>query len=304
MNLFRYDQITYAEKIYNYGFQTKHKPTELKLLVLYYRDILKYTPHERRDKLESFCKKYLLDYNYEKDFKIIDKVLKHGDDKNNKLIKIESIPIYTSEFDFVNKLDLPYNHKKFVFALLVYTKVKNAICEMRGKESKPSSYVSGEKISYDEVMSMAKISIKLRVHEDLVNELKRVGLVESLNRGCIEILFINNIPLCDDVLFDIKNFEDAGYYFDYYNNVKGVYLCKTCGSPFKARSNRQEYCKQHTYAYEPVQKKIVTCIDCGKDFETDSRLRQIERCKSCYKKYRRNYLSLKENARYNNKVEN
>ena len=48
MNIYKYKDLNYAQKIYKDGFLTKYRDTELKLVALYMRDILNITKKQDR----------------------------------------------------------------------------------------------------------------------------------------------------------------------------------------------------------------------------------------------------------------
>ena len=295
MKNYKYNELGYAELIYSAGFQTKHIPTELRLVVLYLRDVLKYKPKQRKSEIESFCEKYIPDFNIAKHFRLIDKSLARGLDKKQKLVVVSEIPIRKAEFKYINSLPLPYNFRKVLFALLVQNKLNKAVYKIKNGEVLNNIYFKGGRKEYGEVKKMAKLPQGVKINEDVIYHLNEAGLVLAKHQGLIELAFINNIPTGSKVMFSVKKYEDAGWYFDYYNNIKGVKLCKICGSPFKSRSNCQEYCKEHLSTYIPAETKIITCVDCEISFEVNSLDNQTTRCPSCYKKYRKNIIN--ENAK-------
>ena len=73
-----------------------------------------------------------------------------------------------------------------------------------------------------------------------------------------------------------------------------VVFCQDCGEEVKIRSSnntktvRCEKC-QKIADYRPVGKKIVTCIDCGKEFEVDARNMKKIRCNECQSEHRKEW---------------
>jgi len=57
---------------------------------------------------------------------------------------------------------------------------------------------------------------------------------------------------------------------------------------FEKKSEAQKYCKK-CGKYQPMETKIIICIDCGKEIMVNGIVKKQERCSECYKKYRNNY---------------
>ena len=59
----------------------------------------------------------------------------------------------------------------------------------------------------------------------------------------ISLNFLNECKQTGNVVIEIKDYENIGWYFDYYNHVDGVILCGYCNQPVKKIKNNQKYCK-------------------------------------------------------------
>lgn len=71
------------------------------------------------------------------------------------------------------------------------------------------------------------------------------------------------------------------------NNIpKNSIQCEKCGDRFVKSFHNQRFCNKCT-TYEPLGKKIIKCVDCGKEVEVDARNMTKNRCDECYKVYRR-----------------
>ena len=113
MNIYKYKDLNYAQKIYKDGFLTKYRDTELKLVALYMRDILNITKkQDRKEALHKFCEKHLPDYHRMKYYKLINKVVDYSCCKKNFLITIDSIPVMKAEIDYINNQELSVDEKK------------------------------------------------------------------------------------------------------------------------------------------------------------------------------------------------
>lgn len=297
---YKYDEISYAEKIYKDNkFQTKHIPTELKLLVLYYRDYLKLKAKDRKEKLTQFCIDNIPNYNRATHFKIVNRALQKGSNKKEKLVKIESIPIYQKELDYINGLDIQYDYKKMLFAFLVQMRLNKTMFEIRNKdkEYKSTNYFKGGKQKYQNIKSMANVNSKIDINDDFINDLSQGDnpLITIMYAGLIRLDFLNNCKQEGDTVIEVKDYENVGWYLDYYNRVDKIVLCDYCGQPFKQRHRNECYCKKHK-EYQPMETKIINCVDCDKEVIIDSKDNQTTRCKECQ------YLAtLEKYKRYNKK---
>jgi len=241
---YKYNELVYAEEIYKNGFMTKHFPTELRLLVLYFRDILELKPKEREYKLYEFCKKYIPNFRKEKFYKIINKALNSGLHKDQKLITILKIDVYQEELDYINSLDVNQNYKKVMFTFLVQRKLDKTVYELKHgvNDEYNMLFFKGGTKKYNNIKKIAHIPNKIHINDEIINNLGKLGLVAILHRGTILLDYIKNCKQEGDIVFSITNYDNIGLYLDYYNNVKNVIKCERCQEIIKAKNNRQKYC--------------------------------------------------------------
>lgn len=240
----KYNELAYAELICNNGIQSKYLFTELKLLVLYYRDVLELKPKERELALYNFCYKYIYNFKKEKYYKIIKQVLNKGLNKEVKLIVVDKINIYTLELKYINSLDINYQYKKILFAFLVKHKLNRIIYKIKNNKDYNTLYFKGSKQKYSEIKKMSNIPHKLNLHTEGIHNLNQLGLINILYRGAINLDYIENCKEEGDVAIAITDFENVGLYFDYYNKIKRVIKCEECDKPIRKKSNKQKYCSE------------------------------------------------------------
>jgi hypothetical protein len=241
---YKYNELKYAELIYNEGFKTKYFLTELKLLVLYYRDILKYDCEKIELEVNNFCKIYIPNFKKEKFFKIINAAIKISTNKNKKLINIDKILITKCEIDYINNLDVKYEYKKIMFTFLVQMKLNKFVYELNNKDVYTNIFFEGGNKKYNNIKKMAYINNKISMHDEVINELSKLGLITILHRGLIILDYLKNCIECDNIIFEIKNFEHVGLYLDYYNNIDKVKKCENCENIIKAKNNKTKYCDE------------------------------------------------------------
>lgn len=217
----------------------------------------------------------------------------YGSKRNNKLVTIEKINIYQNEIDYINSLDIKYDYKKILFAFLVQKKLNKVMCETRNHKEYKSIYFKGGKRKYQHIKSMANVSNNIKINDDFINDVSQgeSPIIKSLNAGLISLEFLNNCHQNGNVAIEVKNYEDVGWYFDYYNCVDKIVLCKQCGRPFKQKHGNEEYCDD-CKGYQEIKKKVVYCIDCGKEVIVDAKDNQTTRCEECYKKWRTEYYRI------------
>lgn len=283
MNRYKYKDLVYAQKIYSDGFLTKYRETELKLVALYMRDVLEITKkQERKEALHKFCEKHLKDYHRMKYYKLINKVLDYSCSKKNYLINIDSVPVMKSEIDYLNGQDISIDEKKVLFTLLITYKLRKLYFEIK-KPNEPydNMYFKGGTTQYSDLKKVSNIHNKLDINIDIISELAVKGYVKIYSRGCIRLNFIEEIV--DDtgeVAFEMTDYNNIGYWFEWYNGNKRIGKCTKCGHVFYKKSNHQIYCSE-CQGYEKQGVKTLICCDCGKEFEVKSKNVKTQRCDKC-----------------------
>lgn len=240
---YKYNELEYAELVFKKGFQTKHIPTELRLLVLYLRDVVGLKPKQREEAIYEFCKLHIPKFKKEKFFKTINKALKTGLKKEQKLITIPYIDVSQGEIDYINSLDIMYEYKKVLFAFLVQMKLNKQIYEYKFDKEYNSIYFKGGRKKYSVIKNMSNIPTKMSLNDEVINELSNKGYIQILHKGAILLKYLEDCIFSGDVIIKITDFENVGYYFDYYNGVKDVILCEVCSQPTKKTGKNQKMCK-------------------------------------------------------------
>jgi len=255
---YKYNELEYAEIIYNNGFQSKYISTELRLLVLYFRDVLDMKIKEREFSLYKFCNEYIYDFKKENYYKIINKALKIGSNKQQKLITISKVDIYKSELDYINSLNINQEYKKVMFTFLVYLKLNKIIYEYKYNKVYNMQYFYGGKIKYNNIKNISNIPKNMSLNDEVINTLGNLQLVTILHKSKIRLNYIKNCIPEGEIVIEVRDFENIGLYLDYYNNIKGIIKCIKCEKIIKVKNNRQKYCdicwkekhKEHDRKYQ------------------------------------------------------
>jgi hypothetical protein len=256
---------------------------------MYYKEVLKIKEDDRKVKLEEFCAKYMLDYKKEKHYRIMNRALNAAKKKCNKLVVIDHIDVYQDELNYINSLELPYDYKKIMFTFLVDKKLKQYIDKLKNKKQKKDKkeenkfYFKGGKQRYKYITEIAHVPKVLKINEEVIHELGEKKLVTILHSGLISLDYLNNCTETGGILKPaIKQFEDIGWYSNLYNGISDIRICEDCGIVFKKKSNYQIKCIQCS-PYQPIENKIIVCVDCGKEVEVDARNMTKSRCTECQK---------------------
>lgn len=302
MNKYKYKDLVYAQKIYKDGFLTKYRDTELRLLALYMRDMLGIVKkQERKEALHKFCEKHLPDYHKMKYYKLINKVIDYSCNKKNFLINIDSIPVMKCEMDYLNCQKISDDEKKVLFALLVTHKLHKTYFEMKKPDKSYNNiYFKGGTARYGDLKKISNIHNNLDINIDIISRLANMGYIMIYGRGCIRLDFIEKIiDNTGETAFEITDYNNIGYWLEWYNSNTRIGKCEKCGNVFYKKSNRQIYCPD-CQGYEKTGTKILICRDCGREFEVDSNSRRI-RCDLCYKKERQR-INRERISKYRSKI--
>lgn len=248
---YKYNELAYAELISKNGFQTSHLFTELKLLALYYKQVLGYKPKQRREQVLAFCEEYIPLFNRAKYYKIINQALSQADKPNACLIVVDKIPVYKKEMDYIRHCDTTYEIKKVLFTFLIQWKINQKIYTEKNKKEYTTFYFKGGKSKYNTLKKMSNISNKLNINTDIISELNDKHLITVYHNGLISLEFLKEcLDLKGDspLLFEIKgNYQDIGYWYEYYNPIvtqqnHNIDFCQCCGSAYIKKKNVQKYC--------------------------------------------------------------
>jgi hypothetical protein len=241
---YKYNELAYAELVFKKGFQTKHIPTELRLLVLYLRDEVGMKPKEREVAVYQFCKKHITGFKKENFFKKINKALKSGLNKEQKLIVVLKIDIYNKELEYINSFEIPQEYKKVMFAFLVQNRLNKAVYEYKFNKVYSNISFKGGIKKYNNIKKMSNIPIKMLLNDEVINELDKLKLVTILHKGMIILNYIENCIQEDEVIMTVTDFENVGMYLDCFNNLNGVKKCagENCDKNIKITNNKNKYC--------------------------------------------------------------
>jgi len=257
----QYNEVAYGEKIYNGGFQSKNYRYDLLILSKYLKHEKELTKEQHVEYITEFCEKYFTDYNPILCGDMIDKAIENGRKLKNKPLVIESIPIYMSEMQAIDKWDICADYKKILLTMLFDRKLS---CESRIQLGEMvddiSLYFKGSPRKYGDVKKRSKIKGKYDI-DIVIKELNDLGIVESKYKGDIVLKFAEGIEY-GEIFYNVKeiDFDKVGLVYDYYKGDK-VKECAFCGVLIKVTTSNNLYCetckkeKQLEHQRESMKKK-------------------------------------------------
>ncbi len=254
---YKYNEIEYAKLIYEKGIQDLNfLPTELRLVATYLRRNMNLKPKSMKEELYKWCetKSGIKDFKIEKYYKILNKAINQATKKGSCLIQVKEINIFDYELKYIDNLVIDsqyeYECKKVIFTLLCKAKLNKLISKQRNEleDKEMSMYFQGGTKKYNELKKMANLSQKIKINENIFYDLSKNELITPMFNGLIILNFIKNIIELEsqfedkNVVINIKHFENFGYYYDFYNGVKGIKQCQNCGKLIKIKGRNSQYC--------------------------------------------------------------
>ena len=267
------NEYTYAENLLNkQDLKTcdlGDKPSStLNLLARYYREIGK-NDDEIKELLSDFLNRCLKD-KY-KESKWIDSIFYQVvKSKKYNLKKVDNVIVTKSEIEIIQSVK-GKSRQKVLFTLLILAKYYNAVSD------KNKNWTN---LEYKKIFKLANVQLSIQNQALLINDLYNCGFVnvsKNVGKPNIQVNFVDNES---DTVLTITRLKDLGK--EYLMFCREDYIrCQKCGTLVKNYRNTNKYCKT-CGQYQPIETKIITCVDCGKEIEINSSSRKI-RCNDCYR---------------------
>jgi DNA-directed RNA polymerase subunit RPC12/RpoP len=185
---------------------------------------------------------------------------------------IDSVKITKKEMDIITAQN-NLRYEKILFVLLCMAKVQKA-----------SYGFDNGLISYNitDLFKTARVSVPVDERENILHQflkLDLIGLPMKNDTKCLFVKFVDEYE--DDIVLEL-NEQDCGelaYAYLKYTGKSKVFRCAKCGKLIKQSKKFGDLCKgcqEFT-----TNMKIKWCIDCGKEFQIDSRNMTKCRCEQC-----------------------
>lgn len=221
-----FDEYKHAEKMIRCGFQTNNTKFELQLLANYFREN-GVVDAEIEEKLHSFAKENLSNYNRVKYYKLIDNVITRS--KKSKLKVSNSVNITEAELKTIESEE-NIKCQKLMFVYLVLAKYYMS-------NNHTEKYYVGCKDN--DIFNLCDMYIRKQDKLDLMHYLTKKGYITpTLSMSSI----INYVNEDSPSVIQLVPNTDMIYYFERY---LGGFIteCASCGLLTRKRSNRTKYCK-------------------------------------------------------------
>ena len=278
------DEKKYAENLLENGLEGGKVHNSLNILARYYYYIHGYRRKKISEMLEQFMLLNYDKYRYNTSWwdDVIDSTARKAGRKG--LLSIEGIYITHKELEKISSIK---NNvlERLAFTLLCLAKLGNA------KSCKNNGWVNlGDK----DIYKLARITCSVAERDYKLHDLLELGLIELPKRPpnmSVRVSFINDNS--KNKLF-ISDFRELGYEYLKYKGQNFV-RCANCGILVRGNKyNTKKYCSACS-KYIKLNKKILICVDCGKEFITDNMANKKIRCDKCQETYRKKIIN--ENAK-------
>jgi hypothetical protein len=281
----RRNDFEYVEWILANGFDLNNNNLleQMRLLAIYYRDELDLKPKQREQQLIKFCEEHIPGFRYEIYYSLIDKAINASRKKENKLIYIPHVDIYSEELKYIDALDVSHYYKKVLFTLLVNIKYNKVVYKLKN-DKEPSEELgfqfTDESVRY--IKKTAKIPSSIDINADAVHTFVKLGVIKDITLGYIVIPYLQECYEKGEVAIQVSSYDNAGYYYDYHVGDKKIRFCQECDAPFRIKANNQKFCLEHL-TRQPSQIVEKICGSCGKVMMIKDRANAKSVCDDCYK---------------------
>ena len=198
---------------------------------------------------------------------------------------VDSVKITKNEMEIITSQN-NLRHEKILFVLLCMAKIQKA----------SYSFDNGL-ISYSitDVFKTARVSVPVDERENILHNLLKLDLIGLPVKNDTKCLFVKFMDESEkDIVLEL-NEQDCGelaYAYLKYTGKSKVSKCSKCGKLIKQSKKFGDMCKGCQEVNSSL--KIKWCVDCGKEFQVDSRNMTKCRCDECQheadKAYHREYM--------------
>lgn len=193
---------------------------------------------------------------------------------------VGSVKITKKEMDIIAKQD-NLRHEKILFVLLCMAKVQKV---SYGFDNGLISY------SITDVFKTARVSVPVDEREDILHKLFKldlIGLPFKNDTKCLFVKFIDDSE--EDIVLELseQDCSELAYAYLKHSGKGKISKCSKCGKLIKQSKRFGDTCKGCQEVNFGI--KIKWCVDCGKEFQVDSRNMTKCRCDECQHEHRKEW---------------
>lgn len=270
------NECKYAERCIEENSVGENLFKTLPILARYFSHKMGYSAEKIEDELLTFTEKNYKGY-YKKRLYInnfIEKISSGA--KNTPLREIDGIWITKKELDAIRNIG-DSSTERLLFSLLCYAKFNIA------KNPKSNGWIND---AVSEIFTVARISPKSEDRAKMIRNLNELGYVEKFKKGTKINYRVTIVDRKGNGELFIDDFRELGYEYLKYCGQNFV-RCAECGKLIRGnKAGTKRYCSS-CVAYTPMTTKKVKCIDCGEEFEVNSKNNKSKRCFLCQRIYKR-----------------
>lgn len=279
----------YAEDLYlGRNNEVKSVVAKVGYVTRYQLNVLEYSDDDNYSYTVKWMNKHHDNFDESCYSKLVTDAVKKAHKK--PFFNVGNIMITKSELGVIDSLD-NLRAEKILFVLLCMAKQQRVAY----------GFTNGlVKYSLPDLCKTARVSVPTDDREYILYELVKSGCLsypKKNDTSCLMVNFIDDSGEAEIVVDEIDCKELAYTYLNW-KNGGGYDRCESCGRLFRKNRNRK-YCNECS-KYQCVGDKVISCIDCGKEFTVDSRNMTKCRCDTCQKEadraYHREYMRNRRNC--------
>lgn len=257
-----------VDNIFNREYDEMTPAQMVSVLCKYYLQKEGLSPLEIKSKVTSFIKDDLCRVDYDKWGTFIDKSIKIAE--TSKWKEVEYVSITNKEKELIKKY--PKKLQKILFTIIVLGKFYYL--------TKGSTWVNDNTHTIFDLAHVSYLSSSERDY--LLHFFFKDGLISLPKRIDSTAFKVDCCDLEGECVFKVTSLKDLGLWWFICNGNKKYRVCKKCGAVYEKTGARDLFC-QKCRGYQN-SKKVVTCIDCGKNFTVEGvRAGRSKRCPVCQK---------------------
>ena len=268
------DKLDIEAKISNNYVNQENPEETVRDLARYNHHVLGMNKEDNYDAILAYMTKNCRDFYEEKYFKIIYRNIASA--KKYKFRDVAPVVITQSEMQKINSLN-DIRKEKIAFVLLAVAKYYNNV----SPDNNNRLY-----ISTSDLFKLARVSIPCKERASYLHFAYEEGILTEhmfVGTNLKIVAFASND---EDVAMTLGEDDYKELAYTYLNYKNGGYKrCKHCGRLFKMHKNSPArlYCKECGQSKDPVEFRLIRCIDCGKDLVVGGLNTKTCRCEECQK---------------------